>query len=102
LMIETCEVRKYEFFKPYWESNINLRHPVVGLARGVDWDFVGRRFGSVCSVAPGQPPLSTRLVAGLFILKHMHNLSDEELCDRWETLLPILLWRSGVPTRAAV
>jgi IS5 family transposase len=23
------------------------------------------------------------LVAGLFILKHMHNLSDEALCDRW-------------------
>src|SRR5262249_27273091 len=23
------------------------------------------------------------LVAGLFILKHMHNLSDEELCARW-------------------
>jgi len=22
------------------------------------------------------------LVAGLFILKHMHNLSDEALCDR--------------------
>jgi Transposase domain (DUF772) len=32
---------------------------------------------------PGQPPLPTRLVAGLFILKHMHNLSDEALCDRW-------------------
>src|SRR6266403_3681587 len=30
-----------------------------------------------------QPPLPTRLVAGLFILKHMHNLSDEALCDRW-------------------
>jgi hypothetical protein len=25
----------------------------------------------------------TRLVAGLFILKHMHNLSDEALCERW-------------------
>jgi IS5 family transposase len=24
-----------------------------------------------------------RLVAGLFIIKHMHNLSDEALCDRW-------------------
>jgi IS5 family transposase len=34
-------------------------------------------------MGPGQPPLSTRLVAGLFILKHMHNLSDEELCARW-------------------
>jgi len=27
--------------------------------------------------------LPTRLVAGLFILKHMHNLSDEAQCDRW-------------------
>jgi IS5 family transposase len=35
------------------------------------------------SRGPGQPPLSTRLIAGLFILKHMHNLSDEELCARW-------------------
>jgi IS5 family transposase len=22
-------------------------------------------------------------MAGLLILKHMHNLSDEALCDRW-------------------
>ena len=27
--------------------------------------------------------MPTRLVAGLFILKHMHNLSDEALCERW-------------------
>jgi IS5 family transposase len=27
--------------------------------------------------------LATRLVAGLFILKHMENLSDEVLCARW-------------------
>jgi Transposase domain (DUF772) len=30
-----------------------------------------------------QPGLPPRLVAGLFILKHMHNLSDEVLCARW-------------------
>ena len=35
----------------------------------------GRRFGLVCRVGPGQPPLSTRLVAGLFILK---RLADAE------------------------
>jgi IS5 family transposase len=34
-------------------------------------------------VRDGRPPLPTRLVAGLFILKHMHNLSDEVLCARW-------------------
>ena len=37
----------------------------------------------VCAAGPGQPGLPTRLVAGLFILKHMHNLSDEALCARW-------------------
>src|SRR3546814_4841842 len=42
-----------------------------------------RRFASTCAPGPGQPPLPTRLVAGLFILKHMHNLSDEVLCARW-------------------
>ena len=31
----------------------------------------------------GQPPLPVRLIAGLFILKHMHSLSDESLCARW-------------------
>ena len=53
------------------------------LAAEIDWDFLAKRFSSVCRIGPGQPPLPTRLVAGLFILKHMHNLSDEALCDRW-------------------
>jgi len=55
----------------------------VRLAAEIDWDFLAKRFSSVCRIGPGQPPLPTRLVAGLFILKHMHNLSDEALCDRW-------------------
>ena len=29
------------------------------------------------------PPLPTRLMAGLAILKHTFNLSDEVLCERW-------------------
>jgi IS5 family transposase len=29
------------------------------------------------------PPLPTRLMAGLAILKHTFNLSDEEMCARW-------------------
>ena len=32
---------------------------------------------------PASRRLPTRLVAGLFILKHMHDLSDEVLCARW-------------------
>jgi len=75
--------RQDDLFRPPLDQIINLRHPLVRLAQEIDWEFLGSRFGSVCSSGPGQPPLPTRLVAGLFILKHMHNLSDEALCDRW-------------------
>ena len=71
-MSQPRDDRQDDLFQPPLEQFINPRHPLVRLAREVDWDFVGRRFGSVCSVGPGHPPLSTRLVAGLFILKHMH------------------------------
>src|SRR3984885_6840611 len=53
------------------------------LAGTIDWRFLEERFGAVYSDKPGQPPLPTRLMAGLSILKHMHDLSDEELCARW-------------------
>jgi IS5 family transposase len=75
--------RQDDLFRASLEAIINLRHPLVRLAAEINWDFLAKRFSSVCRVGPGQPPLPTRLVAGLFILKHTHNLSDEALCDRW-------------------
>ena len=53
------------------------------LARTIEWDFLAQRLGAVYTDHPGRPPLPTRLMAGLAILKHMHNLSDEVLCERW-------------------
>jgi len=55
----------------------------VKLARSIDWRFLEQSFGAVYHDGPGHPPLATRLMAGLAILKHMHDLSDEALCDRW-------------------
>jgi IS5 family transposase len=82
-MSQPRDDRQDDLFRSSLEAIINLRHPLVRLAAEINWDFLAKRFGSVCSVGPGQPPLPTRLVAGLLILKHMHNLSDEALCDRW-------------------
>ena len=82
-MSQPRDDRQDDLFRPQLEEIINLRHPLVRLAAEIDWDFLAGRFSSVCRVGPGQPPLPTRLVAGLFILKHMHNLSDEALCERW-------------------
>jgi len=58
--------RQDDLFRPSLEKIINLRHPLVRLAAEIDWDFLAARFG--LSRRPGQPPLPTRLVAGLFIL----------------------------------
>jgi transposase, IS5 family len=60
-----------------------MGHPLVRQAVEMDWGFLERRFASVCATGPGQPPLPARLIAGLFILKHMHSLADEGLCARW-------------------
>jgi len=75
--------RQKDLFRPALEAIINLGHPLVRLAGEIDWDFLDGRFGSVCRAGPGQPPLPSRLVAGLLIVKHMHDLSDEALCARW-------------------
>ena len=60
-----------------------MDHALAKLGRAIDWGFLEERFGSVYSDKAGHPPLPTRLMAGLSILKHMHDLSDEDLCARW-------------------
>jgi len=62
---------------------IDLGHPLVKLARTIDWCFLEQRFGVAYQDKPGRPPLPTRLMAGLCILKHSYDLSDEALCERW-------------------
>src|SRR5881275_476800 len=75
--------RQKDLFRPALARIIDLNHALARLAELIDWDFLDTRFSAVCTPGPGQPPLPSRLVAGLFVLKHMHNLSDEVLCARW-------------------
>jgi len=65
------------------DAIIDMSHPLVKLARTIDWSFLEQRFGTVYEDKPGRPPLPTRLMAGLAILKHSYDLSDEMLCERW-------------------
>jgi IS5 family transposase len=65
------------------DAIIDMEHALVKLARTIDWRFLEQRFGAVYDDQPGRPPLPTRLMAGLAILKHTYDLSDEVLCERW-------------------
>src|SRR5436309_2353003 len=72
-----------DMFRARLDEIVDLNHALAKLGRQVDWRFLEERFGAVYSDRPGQPPLPTRLMAGLAILKHTHDLSDEALCERW-------------------
>jgi transposase, IS5 family len=65
------------------DAIIDMGHPLVKLARTIDWSFLEQQFGAVYEDKPGRPPLPTRLMVGLVILKHTYDLSDEVLCERW-------------------
>src|ERR1700752_2356141 len=65
------------------DAILDMDHALVKLSRTIDWSFLEETFGAVYSDKPGQPPLPTRLMAGLAILKHTYDLSDEVLCERW-------------------
>jgi len=82
-MARPRDERQKDLLRPALDQIIDMGHPLVRLAGEIDWSFLDQRFSAVCAPGPGQPGLPTRLVAGLFILKHMHSLSDEALCARW-------------------
>ena len=72
-----------DLFRARLDQIVDMNHALAKLGRQIDWRFLEERFGAVYSDGPGQPPLPTRLMAGLAILKHTFNLSDEGLCERW-------------------
>jgi IS5 family transposase len=82
-MSQPRDDRQKDLFRPALDRIIDLGHPLVRLGQRIDWSFLDRRLGEVYTAPDGHPPLPIRLVAGLFILKHMHSLSDEQLCARW-------------------
>jgi transposase, IS5 family len=72
-----------DMFRARLDQILNLDHELVRLARLIDWGFIEERCGAAYSDVAGHPPLPTRLMAGLAILKHTYDLSDEGLCARW-------------------
>ena len=80
---ERLDSGQNDLFRARLDQIVDMNHPLAKLARQVDWRFLEAQFGAVYADGPGQPPLPTRLMAGLAILKHTFDLSDEGLCERW-------------------
>src|SRR3989442_14225059 len=80
---ERRETSEQDLFRSRLDQIIDIKHALVKLARTIDWRFLEQTFGAVYTDKPGQPPLPTRLMAGLGILNPTYDLSDEASWDRW-------------------
>jgi transposase len=62
---------------------VNARHPMVRLARQIDWQSFDEHFGVYYRGGKGRPAISTRLMVSLHYLKYTHDLSDEAVLAGW-------------------
>lgn len=71
-----------DLFRARLDQIINMQHELVQLAGKVDWDWLDGEIAPLYS-DKGRPGVESRFVLGLFLLKHIFALSDEEVCERW-------------------
>ena len=72
-----------DLFRSRLDQIINLKHELVLLANRIDWSYLDDQVAPFYAV-DGRPSIPSRLMIGLHILKHIHSLSDEAVCARWE------------------
>jgi len=72
-----------DLFRSALESIIDPTHPLVVLAKRIDWVRFAREFGALYCEGKGRPGLPTRLMVGLHYLKHAFDESDESVVDRF-------------------
>lgn len=62
----------------------NLRHPLAQLVQKIDWQACQARFGGLYATGIGRPCHPIGLTMGLQLLKHISNLSYEEVVAVWQ------------------
>lgn len=71
-----------DLFRERLDAIIDMRHGLVRLAGLMPWSDFDESFGKFFK-ATGRPAKPTRLMVGLHYLKHVYDLSDEEVVERW-------------------
>ena len=64
-------------------DQINQKHPLYLLGNSIRWSLFDDAFKKHYSQTMGKPAKPIRLMVSLLILKHLRNLSDENLVEQW-------------------
>lgn len=70
----------------FWDlqSMLSSKHPLYTLANLIDWNLFEESFAPLFSATNGRPPKPIRLMTGLLILKHLRNVSDEQVVAQFQ------------------
>lgn len=78
--------RQEDIFRGRLSNELNPKHEMMILSRLIPWDDLEVEFSGLyqsnASVG-GQPPKPIRLMIGILLLQHLHNLSDEQVVRTW-------------------
>ena len=69
-------------FQARLDQIINANHELVQLAQELDWQGLETHLASLYSER-GRPAIPVRTIAGMLMLKHLYNQSDESVVARW-------------------
>ena len=74
-----------ELFQSRLSSQLNPEHEMVILSKLIPWNSLDKEFNEVYDKKDycGQPPKAIRLMVGLLMLQHIHDLSDEQVVSNW-------------------
>ena len=78
-------VSQLELFKTELVDIIAPLHPLVQLAKAINWVGLDKCFGSSYCPVQGRPGIPTRLMVALNYLKYLHDLSDEGVLSGWSS-----------------
>ena len=71
-----------DLFRSRLDQIINMKHELVRLGDEINWTWIDEELADLFET-DGRPGLPTRFMIGLLFLKHIYNLSDENVCERW-------------------
>ena len=74
--------RDADLFRERLDSIIDKEHNLIRLSNLMTWSAFDEAFGKHYRPL-GRPAKPTRLMVGLHYLKHMYDLSDDEVVERW-------------------
>jgi transposase, IS5 family len=82
MLSKTANPQQMSFYSTF-EEQLNHKHPLYILANKINWQQFEEAFKDLYCGDNGRPGKPVRLMVSLLMLKHIRNLSDENVVEQW-------------------